>query len=220
MQTQNGYTLTHVLPSKMEAKRHKVTHWCVHTISHLRSNNYIILSLFSANGNEEMSEVLMLIQAESSKSHSPADKTAARFTRVRLAWSDLASGCLRAHRAFTNLGHSETHTYIATHPRATHPHCNHYDPSSSLSDIPTIITPKAFPFSDMRIYKHTCLTQHHTDALTASALLVFHMIFFQWTNSARRKWKWAYYTFQTSTVLAPCNLVLLTLLCSGQMEPY
>lgn len=54
-----------------------------------------------------------------------------------------------------------------------------------------------------------------------STLFMFHIFLSnEQTVCTEEKKVSLYYTFQTSTVLAPCNLVLLTLLSAGQVEPY
>lgn len=123
---------------------------------------------------------------------------------------------------FYNLGREETHTHVATHLRASHPHCSHYDPSSSPTDLLIIAAPKPTP-SHTYTHAHSFHTQYHTGHPFNSVdfFRVSHNSP-QWTNGAHTETKKAslYYTFQTSTVLAPCNLVPLTLLHPGQMEPY
>ena len=124
-----------------------------------------------------------------------------------------------AREAFTAQRREETHTYVATHPQASHPHCSYYDPSSSPTDLLIIAALKRHP-SHTHTRTHVAHNIRQTTPLMMSTFSMFHKILYNepMPHTETKKVNLDY-TFQTSTVLALCNLVLLTLLLPGQMEP-
>lgn len=101
---------------------------CAQTYTHGKTGR-AILSLFSASGNEKMSEVLMAIGADSSASWPAEEKARAKFTVIR---QTSQQSCIGDHSSSSvRTQRKRTPRFIPTYPRAIHPHCSHYDPSSS-----------------------------------------------------------------------------------------
>ena len=78
---------------------------------------------------------------------------------------------------FYNLGREETHTHVATHLRASHPHCSHYDPSSSPTDLLIIAAPKPPP--PTHIHTHALISytiSHRPPLLIVSTSFMFHTV--------------------------------------------
>lgn len=85
-----------------------------------------------------------MIWAESSPSGTTVSSAKAKWSHFGQTLK-LASVTTRSpsfsYKAFTTQGCRDPHTFIATHPKANHPHCSHYDSSSSFTDLLIITAP-------------------------------------------------------------------------------
>lgn len=82
-------------------------------------------------------------------------------------------------------------------------------------------SPQASNLSPTHTHTPVLHSNTQTVPLIVSSFFMFHVILYneQMPHTETKKVS-LYYTSQTSALVAPCNLVLLTLLLAGQMEPY
>lgn len=124
------------------------------------------------------------------------------------------------------------HTRHSQHGKETHLR-SHTSPGQSPTRQPlwSIIlpyrpshhhSPQALTPLHTHTHSHVMHNITQTTPLMVLTFFMFHAILYneQTPHTQRLKKASLYYTFQKSTVLAPCNLVPLTPLLHGQMEPY